>query len=174
MNRLLSLAIALVLGTYTFADPPLPPQDQRQLPPPLPPQELQEQPAPGAGPQLQQPPQNQQPAAAAQPKKAGKPLEFFKARREALAARKQARIDRMRQFQADRAAAEEKLYQDWHERYLADAPVRQEIVRQEAALARNQAAYFYAQPIFVPVYPIYAPIFAPGYQPIYGQFWCGW
>jgi hypothetical protein len=172
MNRLLSLAIALAIASSALADPPLPPQDQQPLPPPLPPQELQQQPLPGEGPQLAQPQQNQQ--AAGQKKKAGKPPEFFKARREALAARKQARIDRMRQFQADRAAAEEKLYQDWHERYLADAPVRQEIVRQEAALARDQAYYFYAQPIYIPVYPIYSPIFAPGYQPIYGNLWCGW
>jgi hypothetical protein len=173
MNRLLSLVIALVLGASTLAEPPLPPQDTKQLPPPLPPQELQAQPVPAQGPQLQQPQQNLQ-APAAQPKKAGKPPEFFKARREALAARKQARLDRMRQFQADRAAAEEKLYQDWHERYLADAPVRQEIVRQEAALARDQ--FYYAQPIYVPIYPVYTPIvsFGYGYQPIYGQFWCGW
>jgi hypothetical protein len=188
MIRLPLTLLAIVLTAPTaLAQLHLPPQDplQRQLPqlpPPLPPQELQQQPLPGEGPQLQAPRQAGNAAvpngaalpnnAADQPKRAGKGPEFFKARRELLAARKQAQKDRMHQFKADRAAAEEKAYLEWHERYLADAPVRQEIVRAEAALARDRFAYTYAQPIFIPVYPVYAPIFPIGCHPIYGQFWC--
>jgi hypothetical protein len=115
-------------------------------------------------------------------KPAGKPPEFFAARRQAQRDRKQAAIARMRQFKADRAAAEEKLYQDWHERYLADTPVRVEYYR---ALARAYEAdalawrtpWFFAAgpPVIVPV--IYAPvIYVPAYPPpVYGTFisW-GW
>jgi hypothetical protein len=188
-----TILAALFATTVATAEVPLPPQDQQQLPPPLPPQQLQQQPIPGQGPQLQPPqqannvapngaaPQDAAANNAAQPKKAGKPPEFFKARRELLAARKQAAKDRLRQFKADRAAAEQKAYEEWHERYLADAPVRAELVRAEVALTRDRFAYYAYQPVYVPVYPIYpvyTPIFSFGYQPfygpIYGQFWCGW
>jgi hypothetical protein len=192
--KLLAVALlAFLVATPALAEVPLPPQDAQQLPPPLPPLQLQQQPIPGQGPQLQPPqqannvapngaaPQDAAANNAALPNKPGKPREFFKARRELLAARKQAAKDRMRQFKADRAAAEQKAYEEWHARYLADAPVRAELVRAEAALARDRFAYYYAQPVYVPVYPIYpvyAPIFSVGYQPfygpIYGQFWCGW
>jgi hypothetical protein len=189
--KLLPAAFAayLLVAHAALADVPLPPQDSQPLPPPLPPQQLEQQPIPGQDPQLQGPQQaNVVPNApapqaaannAAQPKKAGKPPEFFKARRELLAARKQAAKDRMRQFKADRAAAEQKAYEEWHERYLADAPVRAELVRAEAALERARFDYYYAQPIYVPVYPVYpvyTPIISFGYQPFYGpvcgQFWC--
>jgi hypothetical protein len=178
---------------------PLPPPLLRGLSPfaqsaeqkgtvPLPPQEGQKQ---LQAPQLQPPQQNVQPQAAqqpnngAQPNKAGKPPEFFKARREALAARKQARIDRMRQFKAERAAAEEQLYQEWHERYLADAPVRAAYYNNlsnnllaEAALVRERtAAYYYlSSPVFVPVVPVYPYYYSyPGYSaPIYGQIIWTW
>ncbi|MCI0332086.1 MAG: hypothetical protein L0228_02525 [Planctomycetes bacterium] len=70
-------------------------------------------------------PKPQNPAIEKPPSKnPGKPPEFFKARRAALAARKEAAKERMQQFKAARAAAEEKAYQEWHERYIADAPVR--------------------------------------------------
>src|SRR3954447_11231559 len=45
-------------------------------------------------------------------------LDLFAARRRAQIERKQAQIDRMNQFKAARAAEQQKLYQDWHERYL--------------------------------------------------------
>jgi hypothetical protein len=184
-----ALLATILAAAIAKAEAPLPPQDAQQLPPPLPPQQLEQQPIPRQGPQLQPPqqannvapngaaPQDAVANNAAQPKKAGKPPEFFKARRELLAARKQAAKDRMRQFKADRAAAEQKAYEEWHERYLADAPVRAELVRAEAALARDRFAYYAYQPIYVPVYPIY-PVYTPivsfGYGPVYGQFWCGW
>jgi hypothetical protein len=98
-------------------------------------------------------------------KNPGKPPEYFKARREALAAQKQARVDRMQQYKAARAAAEEKAYQEWHERYLADAPVREQYYRAQAnaylydaAFAYPRAAYvnYWAPPVvIVPVVPVY-------------------
>ena len=54
---------------------------------------------------------------------------LYAARRRVQIERKQAQIDRMNQFKAARAAQEQKLYQDWHERYLADTPVRVEYYR---------------------------------------------
>jgi hypothetical protein len=113
------------------------------------------------------------------PKNPGKPPEYFKARREALAARKEAQKQRMFEFKAARAAAEQKAYQDWHDRYIADAPVREQYYRAlsneylaDAAFAHERAAYYnsWAQPVFVPVVPIYAP----GYQPIHGTVYWGW
>jgi hypothetical protein len=115
-------------------------------------------------------------------KNSGKPPEFFVARRQAQIDRKQAQIDRMKQFKAARAAEQERLYQDWHERYLADTPVRVEYYRAlarayeaDAALAYRTPYFYTGPPIFVPVIPVYyyaAPIYP---APIYGTFiaW-GW
>jgi hypothetical protein len=133
------------------------PQDAQQLPPQ---NALQQPPAPRLplGPQ-------------AAPKKPGQPPDLFAARRQAEKDRKQARIDRMNQFKAARAAEQQKLYQDWHERYLADTPVRVEYYRAQAAAYQSQAAipyysppYFYGAgpPVILP--PVYAPIVA---TPIY-------
>jgi hypothetical protein len=81
----------------------------------------------------------------------------------------------MKQFKADRAAEQEKLYQDWHERYLADTPVRVEYYRAQAAAFTYGSPYFYSPtPIILPV--VYAPVvYGPIYRPpIYGCFSCGW
>ena len=87
--------------------------------------------------------------------------------------RKQAQIDRMNQFKAARAAEEQKLYQDWHERYLADTPVRVEYYRALAAAYQSQPAipyytspYFYGAgpPVILPA--VYAPVVS---TPIYYQ-----
>jgi len=103
------------------------------------------------------------------PKNPGKPPEFFAARREALAARKEAAKERMRQFKAARAAEDEKLYQDWHDRYIADAPVREQYYRTqesayqtETALAQQRTAYFYAAgpPMILPVFSPYIPSYS--------------
>ena len=93
--------------------------------------------------------------------------------------RKQARVDRMNQFKAARAAEEQKLYQDWHDRYLADAPVRVEYYRALTAAYQSQPAlsyYNYATPYYysaspaVILPPVYAPVIA---TPVYGTFFCG-
>jgi hypothetical protein len=104
------------------------------------------------------------------------------ARHKAEKERLQARMDRMNLTQAARAAEEQKLYQDWHQRYLADTPVRVEYYRAQAAAYQSQAVipyfgvpYFYAAGPAVVLPPIYAPvIYAPVYRP-YGTFvaW-GW
>lgn len=124
---------------------------------------------------------NEQNAALNQPpKKSGKPPEFFAARRQAQIDRKKAAKDRMRQFQAARAEREEKLYQDWHERYLADTPVRVEYWRAQARAYEALATPYYyavAPPVILPVIPIYAPVY---YPPIYSPpiyetfFYWGW
>jgi hypothetical protein len=163
VKHLLSLMLLLGLAApVALAEPPRQPQ---QLPPPLPPQQEQAQ--------KDLPPDK--------PKNPGKPPEFFKARREALAARKAAQKQRMFEFKAARAAAEQKAYQDWHDRYIADAPVREQYYRTlssaylaDAALARERAAYYYyswSPPVFVPVYPIYAPYYQ---APIHGTVFWGW
>jgi hypothetical protein len=121
------------------------------------------------------PPQNaqQQPpapaAVAATGKKTPEQLQaLYAARRRLQIERKQAAVDRMNQFKAARAAQEQKLYQDWHDRYIADAPVRVEYYRALAASYQSQPAvpyytsayspYFYgAGPaIILPV--IYGPV----------------
>jgi hypothetical protein len=118
---------------------------------------------------------NHNPAAQPANKNPGKPPEFWVARRAELNARKQAQVDRMKQFKAERAAEQEKLYQDWHERYLADTPVRVEYYRAQAAAFAYRSPYYYSPaPIILPV--VYAPVvYGPIYQPpIYGCFSCGW
>jgi hypothetical protein len=141
---LLAATIAATASAEPTLPPPDPPQQARQVPLPPPPQHLQP-----PAPQAQQP---------EQPKRAGKPPEYFKARREALAARKQAQIDRMMQVRAARAAADQKAYEDWHERYLADTPVREQYYRAQANAYLYDAAYYnYWGPpvVYVPVIPIY-------------------
>ena len=91
----------------------------------------------------------------------------------------------MNQFKAARAAEEQKLYQDWHERYLADTPVRVEYYRALAAAYQSQPAipyytspYFYGAgpPVILPA--VYGPVVsAPSYcRPVtYGTFFSwGW
>jgi hypothetical protein len=141
---LLAATITATAPAELTLPPPDPPQQARQVPLPPPPQHLQP-----PAPQAQQP---------EQPKRAGKPPEYFKARREALAARKQAQIDRMMQVRAARAAADQKAYEDWHERYLADTPVREQYYRAQANAYLYDAAYYnYWGPpvVYVPVIPIY-------------------
>jgi hypothetical protein len=170
------------------AEPPqgpalTPPQNKAPIPPqngaPIPPQNGAAAPA--------QAPQN---AAAPAQKNPGKPPEFFAERRKQQIARKEAAKQRMRDFQAARAAAEQKLYQDWHERYLADTPVRVEYYRAlarayeaDTAYALTFAPYYYGAgpPIIYPAIPIYAPYYAPTYYypaiytPVYGTFfYWGW
>jgi hypothetical protein len=87
----------------------------------------------------------------------------------------------MNQFKAARAAEEQKLYQDWHDRYLADAPARVEYYRALTAAYQSQPAipyytynapYYYGAGPAVILPPVYAPIIA---TPVYGTFFCaGW
>ena len=113
---------------------------------------------------------------------------LYAARRRAQIDRKQAQIDRMNQFKAARAAEEQKLYQDWHERYLADAPVRVEYYRALAASYQSQPAvpyyasayspYFYGAGPAVILPVVYGPVVSSPicYQPgCYGTFFSwGW
>jgi hypothetical protein len=176
MKRLLLLLLALSIATSTRAQPLPPPQNPADAKKETPPQ----------GPALL-PPQNaplQDPAAAKPAQKnPGKPREFFAARRQAQINRKQAAKDRMQQYKAAQAAAREKLYQDWHERYIADTPARVEYYRAmadayraDAAAAEARAAYLYAwgPPVFIPIIPFYAPAYYY-YPPTYGTtFFWGW
>jgi hypothetical protein len=174
MTRAVSSLLALcILTPGVLAQRIPPPQNPAEAKATIPPQ----------GPALV-PPQNaaQNPPAAQPAKKnagkpVGKPPEFFAARRQAQRDRKQAQLDRMRQFKAARAAEQERLYQDWHERYLADAPVRVEYYRALAAAYQSQPAYPYYYPGPFIIQPIvYAPvIYTPIYQPpIYGTFFHVW
>jgi hypothetical protein len=135
----------------------VPPQNEPQQPPQnapqLPPQNVPQQPPPGP------------PLGAQTVKKTADQLrDLFAARRRAQIDRKQAQIDRMNQFKAARAAEEQKLYQDWHDRYLADTPVRVEYYRALAAAYQSQPATpYYTAPYFYGAGPpiILAPVFAP-------------
>jgi hypothetical protein len=140
-------------------------------PAPVPPQNAQQQPPPA-------------PPGAQAPNKKEKLRAVLAALRQAENDRKQARIDRMNQFKAARAAEEQKLYQDWHERYLADAPVRVEYYRALTAAYQSQPATYYGSPYYFgsPYYygagpavilpPVYGPIIA---TPVCGTFFsCGW
>jgi hypothetical protein len=91
----------------------------------------------------------------------------------------------MNQFKAARAAEEQKLYRDWHDRYLSDAPARVEYYRALAAAYQSQptlpyvtAPYFYAAGTTTILAPIYAPVVARPvyYQPfVYGRVYSwGW
>lgn len=189
MTRALLVLLALaIIAPALFA---------QQLPPPQNPAGDEPEPRP-QGPALVPPqpalipPQNvpqQQPRPLLTGQEARKNPEKLRALvaflRQAEMDRKQARIDRMNQFQAARAADEQKLYQDWHERYLADTPVRVEYYRAQAAAFQYQPAisyswppYYYAAdlPGFFPAF--YAPVIATPiyYQPFtYGGFHtCGW
>jgi hypothetical protein len=187
---LLAVAIIAPAAVAQQLPPPRNPADKDTewlLPGPalVPPQNEQRQPAQNA-PQV--PPQNapQQPPAGlplgAQPvKKTSDQLSaLYAARRRAQIDRKQAQIDRMNQFKAVRAAEEQKLYQDWHERYLADAPVRVEYYRAMTAAYQSQPAIpYYTTPYFYGAGPpvILTPIYAPVcYGPAtYGTFFSwGW
>jgi hypothetical protein len=70
--------------------------------------------------------------------------------------------------------AEEKLYQDWHERYLADAPVRVEYYRALARAYEADAALNYSTPYYYNAAPpvVLVPAYAPLYfqPPIYGSY----
>jgi hypothetical protein len=120
----------------------------------------------------QQPPPGPPLGAPAAKKNPGQPLDLvLAALRQAEKDRKQAQIDRVKQFKAARAAEQQKLYQDWHERYLADAPVRVEYYRALAAAYQSQPAisyysppYYYAAGPPVILSPVYAPVVA---APIY-------
>jgi hypothetical protein len=168
-------ALRVLLAFFTTASIAL----AQQLPPPQNPA-VAEPKVPPQGPALVAP-QNQPAAQVATKnagKRVGKPPEFFAARRQAQRDRKQAAIARMKQFKADRAAAEEILYQDWHERYLADTPVRVALARAyEANALAWRTPYFYAAPAPMIVPIVYSPvIYAPTCPPlIYGTFFtCGW
>jgi hypothetical protein len=158
------------MAAVAFAQELPPPQNPAAAKPKIPPQ--------GPAPIAPQQPPAAQPANKNAAKPRGKPPEFFAARRQAQRDRKQAAIARMKQFQADRAARVEKLYQDWHERYLADTPVRVALARAyEADALAWRTPYFYAAPAPIVVPIIYTPvIYAPAYPPpVYGTFisW-GW
>jgi hypothetical protein len=179
MTRALFVLIALAIVTPVALAQQLPPprnpagdeRERLQGPALVPPQNAPQQPPPG-----------HPLGAQAAKKNAGQPLDLFAARRQAEKERKQAQIDRMKQFKAARAAEQQKLYQDWHERYLADTPVRVEYYRAQAAAFQPQAGLsYYRQPYFygagppVILPPVYAPVVStPIYQP-YGTFFSwGW
>jgi hypothetical protein len=206
MKNLLFVIALTVAAPGAFAESqtadPLPPPDKpvaatadtSKPQPPLPPQDQpQKNAAAGAKepavPALI-PPQNaaQQNAAApadnaAAKKNPGKPPEFFAARRQAQIARREAAKQRMRDYQAAQFAHEQKMYEDWHERYLADTPVRVEYYRAladayeaSAAASYERAAFFnsFYPPIYFP--PVYYPYYyGPAYPaPIYGTVYIGW
>jgi hypothetical protein len=183
----------------TSSDPLPPPDkpasttaDEPKSKPPLPPQS-----APGsAGGKLQPaapvliPPQNAAPQNAAPAdnaaakKNPGKPPEFFAARRQAQIARREAAKQRMRDYQAARFAHDQKMYEDWHERYLADTPVRVEYYRAladayeaSAAASYERAAFFnsFYPPMYFPPAPYFPYYFGPAYAaPVYGTVFIGW
>jgi hypothetical protein len=182
MSRALLILLALSIITHVaFAQQLPPPQNpagdepapQRQGPALVPPQNVRQQPPPRAPIGWQAAKKNPEQLRA-----------LVAALRQAEKDRKQARIDRMNQFKAARAAEEQKLYQDWHERYLADTPVRVEYYRALAAAAQSQPAisyytppYFYGAdpPVILPV--VYAPVIAtPVFRPCsYGSVYSwGW
>ena len=110
-------------------------------------------------------------------KNPGELKDLYAARLRLQNARKQAQIDRMNQFKAARAAEQQKLYQEWHERYLADTPVRVEYYRALAAAYQSQPAvpyytapYYYGAGPPVILTPVYAPVV---YTPVYGTFFYG-
>ena len=187
-RALLALLALLLVAPIAFAQQLPPPQnpagdepdlllrraDEPQGPAIVPPQNVQ--------PQQQPPPVPLQGGQVA--KKTPEQLhQLILARHKAEKERLQARMDRMNQAKAARAAEEQKLYHDWHERYLADTPVRVEYYRALAAYYQSQPAissytpyYYGASPsVILPV--VYAPVVvAPIYQPYaYGIFtsW-GW
>jgi hypothetical protein len=198
MTRSFVVLLALaVIVPVTFAQELPPPRNpagddtEWLLPgPTLVPPQNQPQQAPQNAPQV--PPQQAPvaPAVGAQPvkKTADQLSALYAARRRAQIDRKQAQIDRMNQFKAARAAQEQKLYQDWHDRYLADAPVRVEYYRALAASYQSQpvipyyasaySPYFYGAGPAVILPVVCGPVLsAPiGYRPgRYGTFFsCGW
>src|SRR5262245_25858312 len=160
MTRAILVLLALTLVTPGTLSQQLPPPENpdaektEALPPGPPlfaPQNAPQPPAPAAAPGA--------PAEPAKKKNAGKPPEFFAALRKAQRDRKQARIERMRQFKAARAAEDQKLYQDWHERYLADTPVRVEYYRALAAAYESQPAFpYYGSPYVYVASPVIVPV----------------
>lgn len=191
MTGFLQLMLALAIVAPAALAQQLPPPQKPAgsdtdwlLPGPalLPPQ-VEQQPA-HLGPQVLhknvQPQLTAAPAAGGQAgKKTAEQLEqLYAARRRLQIERKQAAIDRMNQFKAARAAVEQKLYQDWHDRYVADAPVRVEYYRALTASYQSQpaapyygSAYFYGASPAVVLPPVYAPIvFTPA---CYGPVTCG-
>jgi hypothetical protein len=188
---LLAVAVITPAAVAQQLPPPQNPADKDTewlLPGPalVPPQNEPRQPAQNAPQVLPQQPAAGPPVGAQPVKKTSDQLNaLYAARRRAQIDRKQAQIDRMNQFKAVRAAEEQKLYQDWHERYLADAPVRVEYYRALAAAYQSQpAAPYYTAPYFygagppVILTPVYAPVvYAPiYYRPgTYGTFFSwGW
>jgi hypothetical protein len=185
MTRAMLVLFALAIITPVTLAQQLPPPrnpagDESELPPPgpalVPPQNAPQQAAQNA---------RQQPAAGAaigaqEAKKT--PAQWralFAARRRAENDRNQARAERLKQFKEARDAEEAKLYQDWHERYLADTPVRVEYYRALAAAYQSQpATVYYSTPYFygggptVILSAVYGPvIYTPVYQPYsYGTF----
>jgi hypothetical protein len=159
MTRALAVLLAFAIAPVTLAE---------QLPPPQRPAGNEPE-ALAQGPKLVaphngalQPPAGPALGAQAVKKNAGQTLDFFVARHQAQEFRKQARIDRMNQFKAARAAEEQKLYQDWHERYIADTPVRVEYYRALAAAQSQPAISYYSTPFFYGVGPpvVLAPVYA--------------
>jgi hypothetical protein len=195
MKRALLVLLALASSTpAAFAQQLPPPQNpagdqpepQAQAPVLLPPQNVPPQPQ-----QQQQQPAPRPLLTGHEARKNPEKLRALVASlRQAEIDRKQARIDRMNQFKAARAADDQKLYQDWHERYLADAPVRVEYYRALTAAYQSQpvvpyywtpyywSPYYYAVdlPGYFPAY--YAPVVATPiyYQPVANGFFhsCGW
>ena len=192
MTRVLLVLLALaIMATVTLA---------QQLPPPrnpagnepeallpglvlVPPQNEKQPPQNAAQLLPQNGPQQPAPrvpvAAPAAKKNPGELKDLYAARLRLQNARKQAQIDRMNQFKAARAAEQQKLYRDWHERYLADTPVRVEYYRAMAAAYQSQPAVpYYTAPYYYGAGPpvILAPVYAPlVYTPVYGTlFYGGW
>jgi hypothetical protein len=169
MTRAFTLLLLAIITPGTFAQELPPPRklagnepEAQQGPALVPPQNAPQQPLLGVP-----------PGAQGAKKNPGPPLDLLAARRQAEKDRKQARMDRVKQFRAARAAEQQKLYQDWHERYLADTPVRVEYYRALASAYQSQPAvpyytspYFYGAgpPVILP--PVYAPVVS---TPIYYQ-----
>jgi hypothetical protein len=199
MTRALLIPLALLLITPVAVAQPLPPPrnpagdtsapaddlilrrvDQSQGPAIVPPQNVPQQPVQNVP---QQPAPIPPQAGQAGNKNPDPMRELILARLKAEKERQQAKLDRMNQAKAARAAEEQKLYEDWHQRYLADTPVRVEYYRALAAAYQSQPAVPYYTPYFYGpnpplIYPVvYAPVVvAPIYRPVsYGIVYSwGW
>jgi hypothetical protein len=189
MKRALLTLLALALfAPVAFGQELPPPQNpageqlepQAQAPVLIPPQNVPPQPQQ----QVQQQPAQRPVLTGQEARKNPEKLRALVASlRQAEIDRKQARIDRMNQFKAARAAEDQKLYQDWHERYLADTPVRVEYYRALTAAYQSQPVvsyywppYFYADgPVILP--PVYyGPVISTPfyYQPFNYGVACAW
>jgi hypothetical protein len=92
------------------------------------------------------------------------------ARRQEAKLRAQERKQRMVEFQAARADQAQRDYEDWHQRYLADTPVREKYYQALDSAYRAEEARAYAAAVYVPpvqiieMWPVpIAPLWGDGF-----------